>query len=90
METTVERVCPIPGFEEVTVTYNLMASEDALDAFQRSMGVERNEIIQDVKGWPGGEHGDDPFGKAAPILFRVWGVKQITEAIKEYISDPNF
>lgn len=89
MQTTVTRQCPLPGFEAVAITYNLMATEAELDAFQKSIGAVPGRIVAGVEGWPGGEHGDEPLGKGAPMLFRVWAVKQVTLAIAEYMADPN-
>ncbi len=88
MQTTIQRKCPLPGFETVIVTYNLMATEEDLDAFQKTMGAERGAIVQSVEGWPGGAWGDDPFGKPVPMLFRVWAIKQVALAIAEYMADP--
>lgn len=89
MQTTVKRQCPIPGFEEVSITYNLMATEEELDKFQKSIGTAPGRIIENIEGWPGGEHGEDPLGKGAPMLFRVWAVKQVSLAIAEYMANPN-
>lgn len=88
MQTTITRTCPLPGFETVAITYDLMATEADLDAFQKTMGAERAAIVKSVQGWPGGELGDDPFGKPVPMLFRVWAIKQVALAIAEYMADP--
>jgi hypothetical protein len=88
MQTTVTRQCPLPGFEAVAITYNLMATEEELDAFQKTWARSGARIVQSVEGWPGGAWGDDPFGKPVPMLFRVWAIKQVALAIAEYMADP--
>lgn len=89
MQTTIERKCPISGFESVVIVYDMMATEEQIDTFQSSMGGEGSEaIVQNVEGWPT-QYGENPFGKAAPMLFRAWAVKQLALALAEYMSDPN-
>jgi len=82
--------CPIPGFTEVEVTYNVMASNKQFDALGRGLDKETAEgVILEIKGWP--LNGTDPYGEDAPSLWRRWlGRNGAAVAIITKLNDPDF
>lgn len=90
MQTEYTIICPIPGFEKVEVTYNMMATGKQIDQFQRKMGKEAADaVVVKVEGLPK-QYGGDPTHEDLPIMFRVWySGKGPIKAALEYASDPN-
>ena len=85
-------ICPLPGLEGVSVTYNLMATEAEINALASGLGqaegVKRENVIVSVNGWPEG-YGGDPFGPNSPLAFRVWALQAgIGDAVKAFVRDP--
>lgn len=89
MQTEYTIQCPIPGFEKVEVTYNMMATGKQIDLFQRSMGKDgADAVVVKVEGMPKKYSG--PIDEELPIMFRVWySGKGPIKAALEYASDPN-
>ena len=86
--------CPLPGFETVGVTYNMLASEKDADIFSRKAGKDDSAdgIVLGVEGWDAKQYGDDPwdYGKS-PLGFRVWAARKgFAQAVAEFVNDPNF
>lgn len=79
-------MCPLPGLEQVAVTYNLMVSEAELNAAQESLSA--GNLVAEVQNWP--PDLGEPFGPEAPLAFRMWAVhKGIRAAAREFLTDPN-
>lgn len=89
MQTEYTIICPLPGFEQVKVTYNLMATGRQIDNFQRSMGKEdADTVVAKVEGLPDTYTG--PTDVDLPMMFRVWySGKGPIKAALEYAQDPN-
>lgn len=89
MQTEYAITCPLPGFEQVKVTYNLMATGRQIDEFQRSMGKEEAAaVVVKIEGLP--EKYSGPTDLELPMAFRVWySGKGPIKAALEYASDPN-
>jgi len=83
MITTITISCPLPGFEGVQVTFNLLASEAQYDAFMRSLARDAADVvITEITGWPSGT----PFDADTPLLFRLWLAQDgYIEAVKAYL-----
>lgn len=86
--------CPLPGLETVAVTYNLMATQEEVNAVWETLGSDeekRSHLVIEVVGWPGGEFGHDPFGPKAPMAFQAWACNRpgYLAAMREFIFDPN-
>ena len=85
-------LCPLPGFETVAVTYNLMINYRDLTAVQVDMGQTpalRERLIKAISGWPGGPNGDDPFGTEAPLVVMYWLLYGgFYQAVREYATSP--
>ena len=80
--------CPLEGFEGVTVTYNLMASANEVNAFSTDFDAAPGLVIAGVSGWPE-ELNAEPFGNDAPLAFLIWARQTgIKEAIRAYAADP--
>lgn len=88
----------VPGFEEVVIVYNLMATEAAADEFIRRMGgpgldgkPSHEGVILEVRNWPAGEYGADPWDRGrSPSAFRAWASRAGWGlAMKAFIQDPN-
>ena len=90
MQTTQEIGCPLPGFEAVRVTVNMMASFEQFDQLLASTGRKGwDEVITRVDGWPA-EYEGGPQGTAAPMAWRLWLVRiGVPQACVEYVSAPN-
>ena len=89
MQTEYTISCPVPGFEKVKVTYNMMATGRQIDAFQRSMGKDEAEaVIVKIEGLPDTFEGITDLD--LPMMLRVWicGKGPIKAAL-EYAQDPN-
>jgi hypothetical protein len=85
--------CAVRGFEEVEVTFDLMATPANVDRFVRQMGGNGTQegIVVKVDGWPKEEYGPDPFdGKRVPGVWLAWVSKKgWALAMKAYLEDPN-
>jgi len=89
MRTEQKAQCELPGFESVTVTFDMLASEADMDAFSQSLGANAQHVVKDVAGWDNDQYGA-PFGAGSPVAFRVWASRQgLYKAVAEYASDPN-
>jgi hypothetical protein len=79
--------CELPGLEGVQVTYDLMASEEQVNAWQQSLGSVNDGVVAEVTGWPEGR--GEPFGPQAPLAFRIWTVQGgYQEAVRRFAADP--
>ncbi len=91
-EVTSAIQCTIPGFEAVTVVYNLLATVEQADHFLRSSGQKGSHegVVVSVEGWPD-KYGPDPWdGKKAPVAWFIWVSKKgWAQAVTEYLNDPN-
>lgn len=84
--------CTVPGFENVTIIYNMMATEEEADKFVRTAGRECNSAcVIRIEGWDADQYGPDPFDYSrSPIAFRVWaGRKGWPKAVDGFLNDPN-
>lgn len=81
--------CPLPGLEQVAVTYNLMATARQLATFRENLTAETAKpVIRSIDGWP---DGGDPFGDDAPMAFRFWvGYRGWQTAVLQFVTDPNY
>lgn len=85
-ELTWTAQCPLPGFETVAATYNLLASESDLSAALEKLTPGR--VVLDVTGLPE-QYGDDAFGPDAPLALRAWLLKAgFYQAIGEFVNSP--
>lgn len=84
--------CPLPGFEGVTVTFDLMATQHQIDAFVKQAGLNKSHegVIAKIEGWPP-EFGLDPWdGKVVPGVWLAWVARKgYGMAMKAYLDDPN-
>lgn len=79
--------CPLPGFEGVTVTYDLMASREQVNTFSSDFQADTQGVVVEVTGWP--EEYGAPFGEQTPLAFEIWARQRgITDAIKALAADP--
>lgn len=85
--------CPLPGFEAVEITYNLMATPEQSNGFIRHMGAQGSHVgvVVKVEGWPGDEFGSDPWNiQRVPMIWMTWaGKKGLLQAVEGYLNDPN-
>jgi hypothetical protein len=85
--------CELPGFEQVTVTFDLMATQQQVNNFVRHMGADGTQtgVVAAVEGWPSDEFGPDPWDiKRVPGVFHAWVSKKgWALAMKAYLDDPN-
>lgn len=85
--------CPLPGFETVEITFNLMATPEQSNGFIRHMGSQGSHagVVVSVEGWPKDEFGPDPWDvKRVPMIWTTWAAKKgLVKAIEEYLADPN-
>lgn len=85
--------CPVRGFEQVTITFNLLATPEQADNFIRRMGAADSHkgVVVKVEGWPKDEYGPDPWDiKRAPVIWTTWAAKKaLTAAVDRYLNDPN-
>jgi hypothetical protein len=91
MDLTHTTQCDMPGFEAVTITFNLMATGDQTDLFIRKMGGDGSyaAVVAAVDGWPK-EFGPDPWGPDAPVVFRAWAARKgWGQAMREWLESPN-
>lgn len=84
--------CPVQGFEQVTVQYNMLASEADWDALVSSYGGRGvDACIVAVEGWDAETYGDDPWGRDAPLAFRAWASRTgFTTALGKFTRNPDF
>lgn len=82
--------CPLTGFEQVSVTYNLGVSTETYNEFMNSLGSrKREDVIAKIDGWDEEAHGE-PFGETAPMGWRAWVCqKGAVDAIRGFGSRPN-
>ena len=85
--------CPVPGFEGVTIHFNMLAPESTADAFaaKAGRGGSAEGIVTAVDGWDEKTYGDDPWDyERSPMAFRVWAAKVgYGTAVKDFVTDPN-
>lgn len=91
MNTQITIPCPMSGFEDVKVTYNLMGTEEDFNEWGKSLGGQRSGlVIASVTGWDEEQYGRDPFGPRSPMAFRVWACESgLKQAFKAFVADPN-
>jgi hypothetical protein len=104
-ELSVAVQCPLPGFEDVSVVYNMLASEAQADALWRSLGRKRKDgdgaggdddpthgVILRVEGWDAARYGADPWDyERGPVAFRVWAARRgWGHAVTQLLNDPNY
>lgn len=93
MELTATIECPLEGFEGVSVTYNMMATEAEADQFSVTAGRHGSHepVVLKVDGWPVDKYGPDPWNyEKAPMAFRVWAARKgFGAAVREFLNDPN-
>lgn len=79
----------VPGFSNVAVVYNLLASRQQLIDLRRDWSEENAApVIVEVQNWPPA-YGDSPFDKAAPGLVTNWICSQGPMlAITSWRNDP--
>lgn len=78
MQTTQSITCPLPGLEEVVISYNMMASEDEFELFGKSLGENgKDAVVVSVENWP--EKYGEPFSRSAPMGWRMWAAKPALE-----------
>ncbi len=88
MQTTSKVTCPIPSLEAVVVEYNMLASEEQIEIWAKSMGeVGMNEVIVSVENWPIEKYGE-PFSRTSPFGFRIWACKPALElAMQAFLAE---
>jgi len=82
--------CPLEGLEDVSVTFNLMATERELEAFVEKMGRSgtAGPVIVSVDNWPK-KHGE-AFGSDTPFAFMLWASRKgFSQAAADYLADPS-
>lgn len=78
--------CPLPGFETVAATYNMLASESDLSAALENLTP--GNVVLDVTGLPE-QYGKDAFGPGVPLMLRAWLLKGgFYQAIGEFVNSP--
>jgi len=84
--------CPLAGLQDVEVVYSMMASEEEMESFAKSVGRDgAAAVVAEVRNWPAERFGAEPFGPKAPMAFRIWAASHgMRHAIEEYVGDPNF
>lgn len=87
MQTTQAVTCPLPGLENVVITYNIMASEDEFETFGKSLGEEGKEaVFAGIENWP--EKYGEPFSRSAPMAWRMWACKHGLElAMQAFLAE---
>ena len=90
MDKTQVVECPLAGFEQVKIEFNMMAASDDWDAWMRSLGTEQHEqVVAAVHGWDDAQFGE-AFGKRTPMAFLLWATKRaVSLAFQAYANDPN-
>jgi len=85
--------CTLPGFEQASITVNLMATPEQASNFVRRMGNDGSHtgVIVKVEGWDKDEFGPDPWDvKRVPGIWFAWcSQKGWALAMKGYLDDPN-
>lgn len=85
--------CPLAGFENVTVVYNMLAVEAAADRFATRLGRDGSHVgvVVAVEGWDAKTYGDDPWSREkAPMAFRAWAARiGYGAAVAQFVTDPN-
>lgn len=85
--------CPLPGFEMVEITYDLMATAEQCNGFIRHMGSQGSHVgvVVKVEGWPKDEFGPDPWDiKRVPVAWVTWAGKYgFRAALEEYLNPKN-
>lgn len=84
--------CPVEGFTDVTVVYNMLASEEDWDALTSSAGARGvDACVVRVEGWDAETWGENPWGKKAPLAFRAWAARAgFGAALGQFTRDPDF
>ena len=82
--------CPLPGFEETTITYDLMATLKDVTILQTSVGdQDPGHVIVAIEGLPEACAKSGPFGLETPLAFQLWVVNTgLQDAIREFVRDP--
>lgn len=84
--------CPLPGFETVKVTFNLMATPEQVNNFVRQAGDNGSHVgVVTVDGWPAEEWGPNPWDiRRVPGVWAAWAARKgYGIAMKAYLDDPN-
>lgn len=85
--------CPLPGFEGVEITFDLMATPEQSSLFIRHMGALESHVgvVVKVEGWPEEVFGADPWDtKRVPVVWVTWaGKKALAQALEGYFDPPN-
>lgn len=86
MKTIQKVTCDLPGLENITVSYNLMATTRQIEAFRSSLDEETAKaVIVGIDGYVGNPYGDD-----APFAFKLWlGYTGWQKALMQFVTDPN-
>jgi len=92
-ELTIAVKCPLAGFEQVSVVYDMLATEAAADRFSTRLGRDgtHTPIVVRVDGWDAATYGDDPWSREkAPMAFRAWAARiGYGQAVGQFVTDPN-
>lgn len=90
MDRTQTVACPLIGFENVQIEFNMMAGSNTWDAWMRSLGTENSDgVVVAVHGWDEAQFGP-AFGGGTPMAFLLWATKRaVSGAFQAYANDPN-
>jgi hypothetical protein len=91
MNTEKKILCPLPGLEAVTVTYDLMAPWGQVQELRKLLTPETAQpVIVKIENWPIETYGDNPFGPGSPMAFQLWAANGgYNEAARAWVQDPN-
>ena len=85
--------CTLPGFEMVTITFDLMATPAQVNNFITRMAAAGSQegVVTAVEGWPKDEYGPNPWdAQRVPSLWFAWVARKgWGTAMREYLDDPN-
>jgi|GEM_PF-5749439 len=89
MRTEIAVTCPVPGYTDVVVTYDLMATAEDVDLFRVKMDEESaRKVISKVEGYTGGLAA--LLSAEQPFALRLWlAYKGFQQALQEFILSPN-
>jgi hypothetical protein len=89
MDTTYTVKCPVDGFENIAVTYNMLASWKEVVALRSHLTAETAKpVIASMAGWDDEKRG--PFwGDEVPMAAQLWAAYQgRDEAVRGWVQRP--